>query len=100
MRLRDALLVTAAAVLVDWALLVRWDANTQPGGLVTYDIYQYYLPNMLYLLQRLAAGGSGLLWNPFQNCGEPAFGISSTGMLYPANLLFLAMQPDHALRAV
>ena len=100
MRLRDALLVTAAAVLVGWALVVRWGAVARPGDVVAYDVYQYYLPNVFYLLQRLAAGGSGLLWNPFQNCGEPAFGISSTGMLYPANLVFLVLQPDVALRAV
>jgi hypothetical protein len=64
-----------------------------------YDIYQYWLPNMLYALQRTQAGGSGLLWNPFQNCGQPSFGISSTGLLYPLNILFLFLDPHRAMLA-
>ena len=71
-----------------------------PIGPSAYDIYMYYQPNMLYALQRLSVGGSGLLWNAWQNCGQPSFGISSTGFLYPANLLYLLLSPDLALRLV
>lgn len=67
-------------------------------GFVAFDIYQYWLPNMLYGLQRVGAGGSGLLWNPFQNCGQPSLGISSTGLLYPLNLLFFGLDSDLAMR--
>jgi hypothetical protein len=71
-----------------------------PGGMPAFDIYSYYLPNMLYAAQRVAAGGAGLLWNPFQDCGQPSFGISSTGILYPFNLFFLVLNASSALRAV
>src|SRR4029077_7436807 len=50
-------------------------------------------------LRSLAAGG-GLLWNPYQNCGQPFFAVSSVGLLYPANVLFLLLAPSTALRAV
>ncbi|HSP95685.1 MAG TPA: YfhO family protein [Candidatus Dormibacteraeota bacterium] len=88
-----ALLILAAATFVAfWVYL--------PYGMPAFDIYMYYQPNMLYGAQRLAAGGSGLLWNPWQNCGQPSFGISSTGLLYPANLLYLLVGSDRALQMV
>ena len=67
---------------------------------LAFDVYGYYYPHMLYALDRLAAGGQGLLWNPFQNCGQPFFGIGSTATLYPPHWLFLWLDPDLALRAV
>ena len=69
-------------------------------SLPAHDIYAYFYPNMLYALHSLGRGGRGLLWNPFQNCGQPFFGNSQTGLLYPANLLFLLLGPDAALRGV
>jgi hypothetical protein len=67
-------------------------------GMLSFDVYAYFYPNMLYALQRLAAGGSGLLWNPFQNCGQPFFAITETGLLYPLNVFFLLFEPPLALR--
>jgi hypothetical protein len=75
-----------------------WIGTT--AGTRPYDIYGYYSPNLSYFLQRLAHGGSGLLWNPFQNCGQPFFGIGSTGVLSPTNLFALFLSTDNALSAV
>ncbi|HSP95686.1 MAG TPA: YfhO family protein [Candidatus Dormibacteraeota bacterium] len=90
----------AGALLLAAALAFLWFWLHAPAGTPAFDIYMYYHPNMLYAAQRLAAGGSGLLWNPWQNCGQPSFGISSTGLLYPANLFYLLVDPDLALRLV
>ena len=77
--------VCAAAVyLVGFCL-----GEGRPGQLA-FDVYGYFYPNMLYALRRLAAGGGGLLWNPFQNCGQPFFGITETALLYPLNVFFLS----------
>src|SRR6185369_12843663 len=45
-------------------------------------------------------GHGGLLWNAFQNCGQPFLGITETGLFYPANVLFLFLPPETALRGV
>lgn len=70
------------------------------GWLPAHDIYAYFYPKMLYTLASLRQGGEGLLWNPFQNCGQPFFALSQTGLLYPPYLLFLLLDPEAALRGV
>jgi hypothetical protein len=95
--LRD-LPVVALVAIAAVAFVVGW--NNLVPAVPAFDIYMYYQPNMLYAAQRLADGGGGLLWNAWQNCGQPAFGISSTGFLYPANVYYLLLDPDLALRAV
>jgi hypothetical protein len=75
--------------------------DVAPEGMFPgHDIYAYSLPRMLYAVESFRAGGKGLLWNPFQNCGQPFFALSQTGLLYPPNWLFLVLAPAHALRAV
>jgi Bacterial membrane protein YfhO len=72
-----------------------------PAGMFpAHDIYAYSYPKMLYAAESLRAGGKGLLWNPFQNCGQPFFALSQTGLLYPPHWLFLVLAPELALRAV
>lgn len=90
----------ALGILAGGAALFVWLWDSIAGGLAAFDIYMYYEPNMRYAAARLAAGGSGLLWNAWQTCGEPAFGISSTGYLYPVNLLYVVFDPHAALRLV
>jgi len=65
-----------------------------------WDTYALFYPNVLHALSALRDGGHGLLWNPFQNCGQPFFGNVEAGLLYPANVLFLLLDPDWALRGV
>jgi len=90
----------AATVLAAAAWFVAFRLGDRDGrGLLAHDVYAYFYPNVLYAAARLRAGGEGLLWNPYQNCGAPFFGSSQTGLLYPANLFFLFLDPGHALRA-
>jgi len=74
--------------------------RVEAGWMPAHDLYAYFYPKALYALASLRNGGQGLLWNPFQNCGQPFFAISQTGLLYPPYLFFLALAPEHALRAV
>jgi hypothetical protein len=68
-----------------------------PGN---WDLQMHYVPTMLYAARELADGGRGLLWNPFQNCGQPFFAISGTGLLYPLNWFFFVLNPTYALLVV
>lgn len=70
------------------------------GMFPAHDIYAYSYPKMLYAVESLAAGGRGLFWNPFQNCGQPFYALSQTGLLYPPHWLFLVLEPGLALSAV
>jgi hypothetical protein len=88
------------AVCAAAAYVVVFGLGEGKPGLLAFDVYGYYYPHVLYALRSLAAGGQGLLWNPFQNCGQPFFAISETGLLYPPNLLYLVLDPSVALRAV
>lgn len=88
--------VTTAVAAALYVLHTR----TQYGWLPANDLYTYFYPKVLYALASLRDGGRGLLWNPYQNCGQPFFGISQTGLLYPPYLFFLVFDPERALRAV
>ena len=35
------------------------------------DVYIYFIPNKLHAVYAVWHGGKGLLWNPYQACGEP-----------------------------
>jgi hypothetical protein len=89
-----------AAVVAASAYVIRFGLGEDQPGQVAFDIYGYFYPNMLYALRSLAAGGRGLLWNPFQNCGQPFLAVTETGLFYPLNLFFLVTDPETALRAV
>jgi hypothetical protein len=87
------LLATAGAAFYVVALRL----GEHGGGVPAFDVYGYFYPNVLYALRSFATG-RGLLWNPDQNCGQPFFAISSVGLLYPPNVLFLLLPPSVALR--
>jgi hypothetical protein len=86
------LLLTAVAFSVG----ILWRRAEQGLGFPSHDIYAYFYPNFVYALQSLRAG-SGLLWNPYQDCGQPFFANSQTGLLYPVNLVFLLLPREPAL---
>jgi hypothetical protein len=89
-------LAGAAAVFVAW-----WEGAAHvPRAIRTFDIYQHYLPNMLYASGSIRNGGRGLFWNALNNCGAPFFGIGSMAVLYPGNALFLWLEPGRALLAL
>jgi hypothetical protein len=89
-----AMASTAAAAL--YVVGVR----AQRGFVPAHDLYAYFYPKALYALASVRDGGRGLLWNPYQNCGQPFFAISQTGVLYPPYFFFLLFEPELALRAV
>src|SRR5262249_33112679 len=65
-----------------------------------FDVYIYFLPNKLHAAYAAWHGGKGLLWNPYQACGEPFFANPAMGLLYPPHLLFLVLDPNTAVHAV
>ena len=67
------------------------------GPAPDWDAGALFMPNVLYALRALGDGGRGLLWNPYQNCGQPFFANSVSALLYPVHWLFLAVPPDAAL---
>lgn len=92
--LAPAILAAAAAYVI-----ARWLGEGQPG-VIAGDIYLYFYPNILNALRSLAAGGSGLLWNSYQDCGQPFFATPGTALLYPLNAFFLVLPPEVALRCL
>ena len=90
------LLLAASAAYFVYA----WASNRVPPDVYSIDIYYYYYPNMLHAAAAVRDHGRGLFWNPFQSCGQPFLGLSSTGVLYPVNALFLLFDADLAFRMV
>ena len=91
----DVLCLGASGLAAAWfALGVIRPRAEQLLGFQNFDIYAYFYPNTVYAWRALREA-SGLLWNPYQSCGQPFFGISTTGLLYPVNLVFglLAREP-------
>jgi hypothetical protein len=74
---------------------IRFGAE-QEYGAGGYDIYAYFYPNIRYALDSLARG-DGVLWNPYQDCGQPFFAFSITGLLYPVNWIFALLPREAAL---
>ncbi len=66
------------------------------ANLVAYDFYGQFYPFMVHAWRSLSAGG-GLLWNPYQDCGQPFFGNSQTGVLYPVNIVFAVLPREPAV---
>src|SRR5437016_34365 len=94
-RFGPAAVVVLAAAAAEHVLVAL-----HAGRLPAADVYGYFLPNVLHAVHAVHDGGRGLLWNPFQSCGEPFFGNAATGLLYPLHWLFLVMEPNRALHAV
>jgi hypothetical protein len=90
------MLMTAAVFFIaDWVRVSR-----VPKVIYAFDIYEYYFPNMVYAARSVWNAGPGFFWNALADCGEPFFGIGSTAVLYPANVLFLWLDPASALLAL
>lgn len=93
-RLLPFVLLLAAA-----AGVVLLPIERPPLNPASFDLYAYFYGNTLHALRALHTG-AGLLWNPYQNCGQPFFANSLTAMLYPPNALFAVLGLDIGLRAV
>ena len=97
--MKQVLLAAAVVAAAAYVISSGLDPTLQRGT-PAHDIYGYFYPNLLYAARRLAVGGKGLLWTPFQNCGQPFFAVISVGLLYPLNLLFLVLPGPLALRGI
>jgi hypothetical protein len=86
------LILGAIAFAVGVLVLRARDAT----NLVAYDFYGQFYPFMVHAWRSLSGGG-GLLWNPYQDCGQPFFGNSQTGLLYPVNVLFAVLPREPAV---
>ena len=88
-----AAVAVAAAAYAFGVVAVRARAGE---GLAHFDTYAYFYPNARYALDALAHG-EGLLWNRFQNCGQPFLAITLVAALYPLHWLLLLVGIDRAL---
>jgi hypothetical protein len=95
---RRAFPLVAIAAASAWVIAFRM--GEQGPARLAFDVYFYFYPHLLHALRSLADGGSGLFWNPYQNCGQPFFANVENGLLYPLNLLYLVPDPHAALRGV
>lgn len=87
-----ALVVAALYFCLD----VLWGRGLRHESVASFDLYTSFVPNLAYALGSLREG-HGLLWNPYQNCGQPFFADSLTGLLYPTNVLFLLLDRELAI---
>ncbi len=74
----------------------RDPAKSRAASRLPELIYAYFYRNTVYAWRALREA-SGLLWNPYQSCAQPFFGISTTGLLYPVNLVFGLLSREPAL---
>lgn len=87
------------AVTAGYVTWLLWRSAQHGLGEAAYDFYGLFYPNVVYALGRLAAGGHGLLWTPYQACGLPFLANSQVGLLYPGHLLFAVLPREAALLA-
>jgi hypothetical protein len=86
--------IVAAALYYAYGVIAR-NADAAVGAAST-DIYAYTVPNFRYAAEAISRG-DGVLWNALQNCGQPFFGLSSSGLLYPPNALYALGDTPSAL---
>lgn len=75
-----------------------WVRARRGLGAPVNDVYAWVYPTAVHAWRAIREG-KGLLWNPYQDCGQPFFAISQTGLLYPANVLFFLLDREPALLA-
>lgn len=98
-RRRDHLyLLAVVGSAIYFAVGVLWLRSRDPAAVGSNDTYMYVYPNFLYALRSLRAG-TGFFWNPYQDCGQPFFAISQTGLLYPVNWFAALLEREPALLA-
>jgi hypothetical protein len=95
-RMRDALAVGGALIAAFLYVFSPIPTTQAVMPVAVFDLYSQSLPSFLYARAALQRGW-GLLWNDFQNCGQPFFGMIYSALLYPLNLPFFWVDPTHAL---
>lgn len=77
-----------AAVALFWTFHV-WLSGRE-AGLLTSDVFLYYLPIYETLYGTLREGLLPL-WNPYQMCGIPRLASLQAGFFYPGHVLYLIL---------
>ena len=96
-RRRDLFALAAIAlVAAGYTIGIVWNRARHSGAIGNYDNYALYYPNLLYARDSLRLG-EGVLWNRFQNCGQPFFAIAATAILYPPHAVYLFFTPHTGL---
>jgi hypothetical protein len=62
---------------------VMWSRTGE--GLIADDYYAWFYPNTVRAWESFWQG-RGVLWNPYQDCGQPLFAITQSAFLYPFNV--------------
>jgi len=95
---REHVLALVTALVAAVYLVGTWaeQARLTTGG-ISYDLYQHFYPNMVYLVASLRDAIGGVLWNPYQECGKAWLAVSSNGALYPLNVVFLVVDTGTGL---
>lgn len=81
-------LLTVLPVLFFWRLVTPHPADTM--NIAAGDFAGQYYPLRAYAAQELAAGRLPL-WNPYVSAGQPALADIQSGVLYPPQLVQVAM---------
>jgi len=79
--------VAMAVLVLSAVALAVGVARSRGGGIVAYDFYGQFYPWIVQARRGLADGG-GMLWNPYQECGQPLFANIQAGFLNPVNAVF------------
>jgi hypothetical protein len=90
-----AVLIVAAGA---FTFAVLWRRSLDGLGQPSLDTYGFFYPNQVYAW-RSVREGAGLLWNRYQDCGQPFFAMSQVGLLYPVNIVFALFDREPALLA-
>ena len=86
-----ALLLAALAAAV-WIHRIEIDRPSSHAELLQADTYRYFYPTAVFLHRELSARRLPL-WNPYQLAGQPYLALHVPAVLYPPNLLLLALLP-------
>src|SRR6185369_4851547 len=91
--------VALSAVFLGFALYFVLVEAHRPA-IPAQDVYAYFLPNAVHAVRSFWNGGRGLLWNPYQTCGQPFLANTAVGLLYLPHLVFLLLEPNTAVHVV
>src|ERR1043166_791946 len=65
-------------------------------GVPANDFYAMFYPTIVHARESLLGGG--LLWNPYQACGEPFLADGQVALFYPVNLVFFVLDREAAVQ--
>lgn len=95
---RDRAALSLLALTAAFLAVRLWVSAARNQGVSANDVYSWTYPSAVYAWRAIRQG-TGLLWNPYQDCGQPFLGITQVGVFYPLNVLYLLLDREPALVA-